>query len=209
MLLFDLVDVGREYLSVGPCNERRDALVSANTTKAVHLANASLSELMGDLDELLASSFGFLLGGWIQQARDLAVSAGAPDDADFLEWNARAQVTSWYPVLNCRSGTTAPNELDGLWDYGNKAWSGLVRGFYDRRYQLWADSKTELLQSEDQNVSTALSQAYTASVMDLACRFASATSQRVPSRPTGDAIAISKRLLKKYAPSSPYVRSNL
>ena len=53
------------------------------------------------------------------------MSAGAPEDADFLEWNARSQVTSWFPV---QGKTTAGCEgtatkLDGLWDYGNKAWA--------------------------------------------------------------------------------------
>ena len=28
---------------------------------------------------------------------------------------------------------------------GNKAWSGLVRGYYDRRYQLYADAKLQAL----------------------------------------------------------------
>ena len=30
---------------------------------------------------------------------------------------------------------------------GNKAWSGLVRGYYDRRYQLYADAKLQALTS--------------------------------------------------------------
>ena len=28
---------------------------------------------------------------------------------------------------------------------GNKAWSGLVRGYYDKRYQLYADAKLQAL----------------------------------------------------------------
>jgi hypothetical protein len=47
---------------------------------------------MADLDRLLAASDGFLLGRWVADARAMAAGAGAPADADFLEWNARSQV---------------------------------------------------------------------------------------------------------------------
>ena len=102
------------------------------------------------------------------------MSAGAPEDADFLEWNARSQVTSWFPVQGKTTAGCAgtATKLDGLWDCellflqcavrslisvpvlrggcvsdGNKAWSGLVRGYYDRRYQLYADAKLQALTS--------------------------------------------------------------
>ena len=127
---FDLVDVGREWLSIAACNDAYDALVGANTIRAVSAANASMATVLSDLDRLLAASDGFLLGQWIADARKLASAAhgGDPKDADFLEWNARSQVTSWYPVDGkaghadeaCEGTAT---KLDGLWDYGNKAWS--------------------------------------------------------------------------------------
>ena len=65
------------------------------------------------------SQAGFLLGTWLADARALAVEAGHPEHADFLEWNARAQVTSWEPVLGeaCGGG---PGKLGGLYDYANK-----------------------------------------------------------------------------------------
>ena len=47
-------------------------------------------------------------------------------------------------LLNCAPLLSA-SKLDGLWDYGNKAWSGLVKGYYDVRYQLFADSKMHAL----------------------------------------------------------------
>jgi hypothetical protein len=51
-------------------------------------------QVMSDLDRLLGASSGFLLGSWISDARAMAVAAGAPEDADFLEWNARSQGVS-------------------------------------------------------------------------------------------------------------------
>ena len=134
---FDLVDVGREFLSVAPCLQAYDALnaaASAVDGKAAASANATMTEVLSDLDTLLLSepSGGLLMGRWIHNARNLAASAAANGstaaDPDLMEMNARAQVTSWAPQPD-------PNatQLDGLWDYGNKAWGGLVGPFYSRR----------------------------------------------------------------------------
>lgn len=134
---FDLVDVGREFLSVAPCLKAYDALnaaASAVDGKAAAAANATMTEIMSDLDTLLLSepSGGLLMGRWIRNARKLATSAATNGstaaDADLMEMNARAQVTSWAPQSDASS-----TKLDGLWDYGNKAWGGLVGPFYSQR----------------------------------------------------------------------------
>lgn len=209
---FDLVDVGREYLSIVPCNDAYDALINATTAPTVKAANASMSEVMADLDSLLGSSFGFLLGAWIADAR--AMAPAGTSDADFLEWNARSQVTSWFPVQQgspvnpekpC-AGTPA-SSLDGLWDYGNKAWSGLVKGFYDKRYQLYADHKLFSVQASGAaDAGTMLSpkqrDAYHSAVMNLACEFSHTTGAALPTKATGDAASISKALWAKYAPTT-------
>jgi hypothetical protein len=123
-MVFDIVDVGREYLSISACNDASDALTRATTPASVATANATMSDVMADIDTLLGSSFGFLLGPWIRDARAMAPSRPhlvdsqtkmATLDGDFLEWNARSQVTSWFPVDDC---AISKPSLDGLWDYG-------------------------------------------------------------------------------------------
>eukprot|EP00041_Stephanoeca_diplocostata_P021284 m.492801 g.492801 ORF g.492801 m.492801 type:complete len:897 (+) comp21786_c0_seq2:46-2736(+) len=193
---FDLVDVGREYLSIHPCNDAFDALVGAKTPKQVVAANATMSTLMADLDRLLQTSRGFLLGYWVEQVRNLSVAAGAAEDADFLEWNARAQVTSWDPSSACDGTATS---LDGLWDYGNKAWSGLVAGYYDRRYQIYATQKVQKLTQSDGEVRSN-NHAYQGAVMQLACEFARQRNADLPSTPQGNAFAVAQELIAKYPP---------
>lgn len=193
--VFDLVDVGREFLSVSPCNSRYDALIAASTVAAVQEANASVAEFMLDLDKLLATSDGFLLGRWVADAREVAAASGAASDANFLEWNAKSQVTSWYPSAACDDSAS---KLDGLWDYGNKAWSGLVHGYYDRRLQLYAEVKVQALQQGNSFVSTP---ALAAAVMQLACEFQHNT-ESLPSKPTGDALSVGRSLWQKYAPAA-------
>merc|ERR1712190_532072 len=90
--------------------------------------------------------------------------------------------------------------LDGLWDYGNKAWSGLVAGYYNRRYHLYAASKISQLKTDGkvQNVS------FIGSVMQLACEF-QRDQAHLPSEAVGDAVAISAELLQKYASQASWI----
>ena len=102
-------------------------------------AKTLMTEVLEDLDTLLltAPTGGFLLGRWIQNARALVPSNATnySADADLLEMNARAQVTSWEPVVDANAKT-----IPGLYDYGNKAWSGLVGPYYLSWYSLYADA---------------------------------------------------------------------
>ena len=196
--VFDLVDVGREYLSVVPCMKWYNALAAASTPAAVHAANASMAEFMSDLDRLLGASAGFLLGQWIGDARRIAATHEA---ADFLEWNARAQVTSWFPASTpaaCNGTATATNPL---YDYGNKAWSGLVKGYYDKRYQIYAQSKICRIDPTAVTVEGLTCEGfnYVGQLVKLACDFQHLTGP-VPTMATGNALAISEELWTKYAP---------
>lgn len=224
-IIFDIVDVGREFLSVAPCVAAYDALVSASTPAAVAAANATMSTLMDDVDALLKTSAGFLLGQWVADARQLAITSGAPDDADFLEWNARSQVTSWTPVTgDCGA---APSSLSGLWDYGNKAWSGLVSPYYKQRYEIYAEHKIAAYQYGDADVDgneagipfladggadadrrhlrSRPVPGATAAIVKWACEFNREKWNNVslPSTPVGDPLATARSLWQKYAPANP------
>ncbi len=95
---YDLIDVAREYLSLFPCVAAHDALNSATSQSALAAANASVVGVLSDLDSLLGSALGFLTGTFIRDARALGAAAGAtPGDLDLLEWNARSQISTWYP----------------------------------------------------------------------------------------------------------------
>ena len=196
-LIFDLVDVGREYLSIVPCRAASSALSGAKTSASVVAANSSMTEFMADLDRLLGASDGFLLGQWVSDARSLATTAGASrHGADFLEWNARSQVTSWIPSERCDGKATA---LNVLYDYGNKMWSGLVKGYYDRRYQIYAQSKSCAISP---GAAECEGFTFTGQLMKLACEFQHQTNvSELSATAVGDAIAISEELFKKYAPS--------
>ena len=108
-------------------------------------------------------------------------------------------------VLLNRASLLSASKLDGLWDYGNKAWSGLVKGYYDVRYQLFADSKMHALLhggglDDNAQLRVEEQQSFLAAVMHAACEFGHTTGAELPREATGDALAIAKELHSKYAP---------
>ena len=121
--------------------------VSLNFSAALHLtgrSNASLSlsapriketgslytALLRDLDQLLATDPAFLLGSWLAEARKLGGNATDCTDtvlgdklskcADFMEWNARAQLTTWHPVDSPSHPTPNPEGS------GHEPWPGHI-----------------------------------------------------------------------------------
>ena len=52
--------------------------------------------------------------------------------ADFMEWNARSQLTTWHPVAPWHE-TVGRGTGVGPNDYARKSWAGLVGGYYAAR----------------------------------------------------------------------------
>ena len=82
-------------------------------------------EIIGDMDQLLSSDINFLLGIWIEGARN---SVSSPSAKDLYEFNARNQITLW---------GYNESEID---DYASKAWGGLVADYYLPRWKLFMDT---------------------------------------------------------------------
>ena len=87
--------------------------------RLVEIAN----QLFADVDTLLNTHPAFMLGPWIEAARDW----GATDEEkDYYERQARTILTIWGgPVLN---------------DYANRMWGGLVGDYYAKRWNLFFEA---------------------------------------------------------------------
>ena len=97
-------------------------------------AAASFLDAFDDLDDLVATRPSMRLETWVAAARRWA------DDATgrrVLEDNARRIVTVW--------NTTGNRQLD---DYSARIWSGLVGGYYRRRWELWLRFLPEALDAD-------------------------------------------------------------
>ncbi|MEH0416266.1 alpha-N-acetylglucosaminidase [Streptomyces sp. B21-083] len=124
---YDLADVARQVLS----NRSRMLLPQI---KAAHdtADRVRFDELTGVwldwmklMDRVLATSGQHLLGRWLADARSWG---GTRTEKDQLEYDARSIISTW--------GGRASSE-EGLHDYANREWSGLVGGLYLTRWTLY------------------------------------------------------------------------
>ena len=213
---YDLVDIGREVLAQltipvarnfnaarkgGVDNDNgngtgNDAAGNVNRTGTLYV------ELLLDLDTLLATDTAFLLGPWLDSARRLGGNAtdctdtvvGDLDCADFMEWNARSQITTWKP-------TPKAGPLGQPTDYARKHWSGLISGYYAPRVRLYMQhtlaaiaaanaAPTPAAQSDPGSLAPALA--------TLAYEFQTAFGNGFPMLPAGDPAVVSAALISKY-----------
>lgn len=89
-------------------------------------------ELADDIDMLLSARKEFLLGPWVESAKACWTTDA---ERDLYEWNAKTQITLW----------GVPGSV--LNDYACKSWSGLVKDFYKKRYELSYQGRMHALES--------------------------------------------------------------
>ncbi|KAI8602270.1 tim-barrel domain-containing protein, partial [Dissophora ornata] len=144
---YDIVDVTREVMAAVVIPGLHKELVDAYKTKDLARTRSwgnMVLEAIKDTDRILATHSHFMLGPWIRDARISAkvtsASTSAVTDmgryADYLEHSARSQITWW-----------APMGQQGLADYASKEWSGLVKGYYYPRWQIFVDRLVTAVQN--------------------------------------------------------------
>jgi len=189
--LYDLVDVGREFISLFPCLASYDAMVGAATEPALAQALGGLNATLRDLDALLATHRGFLLGAWVADALALGASAGASQaDLDLLEWNAKSQVSVWHPGQY----GAPPNPANGLDDYANKQWQGLTVDYHLQRYLAFGEVQAAAIRAGAPPNATE----FVALLTPIAQAFTQGKTV-YPAAPVGDAVAVSRAMFDKYA----------
>ena len=201
---YDLVNTGRELLA------RLSSPMSQNFTEAafargaldgarIAATGALYTGLLTDLDALLATDTAFQLGPVIASARAWgagnATDCPSPFDpgfscADFYEWNARTQITTWNPTYP--GATAIPG---GPIDYASKHWSGLVSGYYASRADMALRMASE---------AAAQGLPWDATAWDLAkathaTEFQLSTAP-LPTQPVGDYVAVTDAIMAKYSP---------
>ena len=108
-LSYDLVNVGRECLAK-LSNQLFWKLENAASLPAVKAAAAEMVALQRDTDRLLCGDEGFSFGRWLLEAR---AWGSTDDEADYFEWQARAQPTTWLPACpNRPAGGTSNHTAD-------------------------------------------------------------------------------------------------
>jgi len=132
---------------------------------------------MDDLDALLATRGEFLLGCWLEDAKRWGET-----DAERarMEWNARRVLTLW-------------GDGPSLYEYARKEWSGLISGYYRKRWEPYLAGWTEALKKGETFDEKAF-------VERLRPWMAAWSDQRetYPSEPRGDSVELARKLWAKY-----------
>lgn len=121
---YDLVDWTRQVLVNSFDGLYKDLVGAYNSSASASVIKSrgtKLIALLKALDAVLSTNEHFQLTPWINEAR-----ASGPSTANFLEYNARNQITLWGPQGNIE-------------DYASKQWSGLVGTYYVERWQQFID----------------------------------------------------------------------
>ncbi|MBE9586634.1 alpha-N-acetylglucosaminidase [Mucilaginibacter sp. JRF] len=121
---YDVVDVTRQVLAnyATPLQQQWVSAYKSNNKEEFKRHSTAFLQLMDDMDALLATRKDFLLGKWINEARANGITA---KEKDLYEFNARDLVTLW------------GDKESGLREYSNRQWSGLIKGYYKPRWQLY------------------------------------------------------------------------
>jgi alpha-N-acetylglucosaminidase len=132
----DLTDVARQalehrsrqYLPLLKAAYERGDLAAFRALAALWL------KLLRLTDDMAGTHPAFLLGPWVQGARQLATDDG---EREAFERTAKTLLTVW--------GGRATSDAGSLHDYANRTWHGLVSDFYLPRWQTWLDELADAL----------------------------------------------------------------
>lgn len=175
----DLVVTGRQLLADLFFKQKQafDQALKARDLPAMTARADTLRQLLADADQLCAAHPHSTLAQWVGQARALSASAATQD---YYEMNARRLVTTWGGNLN---------------DYAGRLWSGLIAGYYARRWSIYLDEALAAVRM-GRGIDDAARRARTAAVQEA---FPTPHGVVAGPRPCADVLQFSRQLLAKYA----------
>ena len=131
----DLVDLGVNILTNEFDIERKiftSAYKDKNLTE-LQTSGEKLLTFIKEADKLLSSDKIYLLGRWINKAKEIAPN----NYQNLFEFNARNLITLWGPDGNIN-------------DYAAKSWGGLYIVYYYQRWKLFIDQVIDSIKSESE-----------------------------------------------------------
>lgn len=177
---YDLVDVTRQVL-VNYGNklmaQMRQEFVHRNVENYKKLSIKYL-EVFEDLDKLLSSQNGFLLGAWIHDAKKWGTTK---EEIDLYEKNARNLVTLW------------GDKDSPLHDYSRRQWGGLLKDFYKPRWEKFIAYAINSLEKNSLFSQKEINE----EIKDLEWGWVNSINL-YPKEPTGDPVELAKEIFNKY-----------
>lgn len=176
----DLVDITRQGLQLimAAYYDTMKAVLNDKDIGGMRNVSHVIWSLYDDLEMLLASDAHFLLGRWLYAAKSWST---APLERRQSEYNARNQITLWGP-----SGE--------ILDYANKQWSGVISGYYKKRWELFLKTLIDCLQHGHKFNETSF-QEQVLNIVEIPFTLGEEYHTIIPK---GDPVKISQMIWKKY-----------
>ncbi len=180
---YDVADVGREVLADLGTHYHKAIIHAFEAKDAAQLRVLSdkMLDLIRDMDQLAGTRKEFLLGPWLENARQWG---GNKAEKDRYECDARELLTIW-----CQG-----NDIS---DYANRQWNGLLGNYYYMRWKIWLDALNAAVGQNEKFDQTP--------VQEKIAKWEEAWTKQTDkfqTQASGDTIAISKELYAKYAPDA-------
>ncbi|CAJ1949486.1 unnamed protein product [Cylindrotheca closterium] len=196
---YDLVNLGREVLaqlSTPAAKNFTDATSQVGPNEIIK-SGSFYMKLLQDVDDLVGTDQGFLLGPWLESARKWGANEtddcyteilGLSNCANFYEFNARSQITTWNPTP--KDSKSIPG---GPIDYAAKHWNGLIKDYYIRRA---ADLLGRAI--EDKTAGRPLNQTAVDELFASHAYHWTTSTNKYPTTVQGDAFETSIKMYEKY-----------
>jgi alpha-N-acetylglucosaminidase len=176
---YDIVDFTRQFIA-NTAQITYKEMVTAfkiKNKKAFEKAAAEFLEMLDDQDRLLGTESLFLLGKWINDARNCTTNE---QQVRQNESNARILITTW------------TKEKSGLRDYAWREWNGLLKTYYKPRWEFFIADLRSQLEGADSGKTD---------YFELDSAWASQTweQQKYPITPVGNQLEIANELITKWS----------
>jgi alpha-N-acetylglucosaminidase len=134
---YDLADITRQVMANYANVLQQQIAQSYQQNNRVRFKQESRQflQLISDMDRLLSTRKDFLLGRWLQDAKNMGTT---PAEKALYEKNARNLLTLW------------GDKNSPLYDYANRQWAGLLNGFYKPRWELFFAYVDKCLENGEQ-----------------------------------------------------------
>jgi alpha-N-acetylglucosaminidase len=181
---FDLAELELQVLAnLGACYDREIiAAYQAGDAARLRQSGDKMLALIRDMDELAGTQSQWLLGVWLADARSWGA---APAEKDLCERNSRELLTLW----------TRSNNIP---DYANRRWNGLLGDYYHHRWAMWLQALDVSLAAHVPLNETGISN----QIQKWESSWTLQTHGHYAAKPTGNWLAISKKLYTRYAPDA-------
>lgn len=179
--LYDVANIGRQvlgnYFSV-LINEFTAAFDQKDLA-ALNSNGQRMLVLLDELDTLLGTQSSFLLGKWLQDAKDFGANK---EEKRYYEHDARNIITTW---------STKNQSLN---NYANRSWAGMMKTYYKERWKMFIDDAITSIEEKREFDEKKFHEKVTDFEDEWTYR-----SESYMHEPSGNALTISKNLYEKYA----------